>query len=46
MLLGRSQTIPVIDGRLEVGEFGRIYFADFDAVRERDRKARFTVMGE
>lgn len=46
VLLGRSETIPVIDGRLELGEFGRIYFADFDAVRQRDRKVRFTVVGE
>lgn len=46
VLLGRSQTIPVIDGRAELGEFGRIYFADFDAMRERDRTARFTVIGE
>jgi secondary thiamine-phosphate synthase enzyme len=46
VLLGRSQTIPVIDGALELGEFGRIYFADFDGVRQRDRTARFTVIGE
>jgi secondary thiamine-phosphate synthase enzyme len=46
VLLGRSQTIPVIDGRLELGEFGRIYFADFDGMRQRDRTARFTVIGE
>ncbi|HEY4754171.1 MAG TPA: secondary thiamine-phosphate synthase enzyme YjbQ [Candidatus Limnocylindrales bacterium] len=46
VMLGRSQSIPVIDGKLELGEFGRIYFADFDGVRQRDRKARFTVMGE
>ena len=46
VLLGRSETIPVIDGRPELGEFGRIYFADFDAMRQRDRTVRFTVMGE
>ena len=46
VLLGRSQVIPVIDGRPELGEFGRIYFADFDGMRQRDRTARFTVMGE
>ena len=46
VLLGRSQSVPVIDGRPELGEFGRIYFADFDAMRERDRKVRFTVIGE
>ena len=36
----------MIDGKLELGEFGRIYFADFDGMRERDRNARFTVIGE
>ncbi len=46
VLLGRSETIPVIDGRAELGEFGRIYFADFDGMRQRDRTVRFTVMGE
>lgn len=46
VLLGRSQVVPVIDGRLELGEFGRVYFADFDGMRARDRKVRFTVMGE
>ena len=28
-LLGRSETIPVQDGEMTLGEFGRIYFADF-----------------
>lgn len=46
VLLGRSQTIPVIDGKPELGEFGRVYFGDFDGMRQRDRKARFTVIGE
>jgi thiamine phosphate synthase YjbQ (UPF0047 family) len=27
----------VIDGRTELGEFGRIYFADFAGMRQRDR---------
>jgi secondary thiamine-phosphate synthase enzyme len=45
-LIGRSESIPVVDGRLELGEFGRIYFVDFDGVRARDRKVHFTVIGE
>jgi secondary thiamine-phosphate synthase enzyme len=45
-LIGRSETIPVVDGRLELGEFGRIYFVDFDGVRPRDRKVHLTVIGE
>lgn len=44
--VGRSETIPVVDGRMELGEFGRIYFVDFDGVRERDRTVHFQVVGE
>lgn len=45
-LVGRSETIPVVDGRIELGEFGRIYFVDFDGVRARDRVVHLQVMGE
>ena len=31
--------------RVELGEFGRIYFVDFDGVRERDRIVHFMVVG-
>lgn len=46
VLLGRSETIPVVDGKPELGEFGRVYFADFDGVRQRDRTVHFMVLGE
>ena len=46
VLLGRSVTIPVVDGKMELGEFGRIYFADFDQVRARERNVRVQVVGE
>ena len=45
-ILGRSESIPVIAGKLELGEFGRIYFADFDQVRARERTVHFQVVGE
>ena len=45
-LIGRSETIPVIDGRIELGEFGRVYFVDFDGVRARDRTVHFQLLGE
>ncbi len=45
VMLGRSVTVPVIDNILQLGEFGRIYFADFDQVRARERTVRFTVVG-
>jgi secondary thiamine-phosphate synthase enzyme len=44
--IGRSETIPVNDGVMELGEFGRIYFVDFDGTRPRDRKVHLTVLGE
>ena len=46
VLMGRSQSIPVVDGKLELGEFGRIYFADFDQVRARERTVRVQIVGE
>lgn len=46
LLLGRSQSVPVVDGRMELGEFGRIYFADFDQVRARERNVRVQIVGE
>ncbi len=45
-LVGRSETIPVIDGRIELGEFGQIYLVDFDGVRDRTRTVHFQVGGE
>ena len=35
--MGRTQSIPVIDAAMMLGEFGRIYFADFDQVRASRR---------
>ncbi|MDR3577142.1 MAG: secondary thiamine-phosphate synthase enzyme YjbQ [Anaerolineaceae bacterium] len=46
VLMGRSVTIPVVNGELILGEFGRIYFADFDQVRARERNVRIQIIGE
>lgn len=46
VIMGRSVTIPVVDGKMILGEFGRIYFADFDQVRARERFIRVQIMGE
>lgn len=46
VIMGRSATVPVIDGAMMLGEFGRIYFADFDQVRARERTVRVTVVGD
>jgi len=46
VIMGRSVTIPVVDGEMILGEFGRIYFADFDQVRARQRNVRVQIIGE
>ncbi len=45
-LVGRSETVVVIDGKLDLGEFGNIYFIDFDQTRPRSRTVQIQVMGE
>ena len=45
-LVGRSETIALIDGAMDLGEFGFIYFIDFDTTRARRRTAQLTVIGE
>jgi secondary thiamine-phosphate synthase enzyme len=46
VIMGRSQAIPIIDGGIELGDFGRIYFADFDQTRARERTVRVQIVGE
>ena len=46
VLLGRSQTVPVVDGAMVLGDFGRFYFADFDHTRSRERTVRVQIVGE
>lgn len=45
VIMGRSVTIPVIDGVIQLGEFGCIYFGDWDQVRVRERKVIVQVTG-
>lgn len=45
-LMGRSETVPILAGKLELGEFGQIYFIDFDGVRSRERTVRVQIIGE
>ncbi len=46
VLMGRSQSIPIVDGEMALGHFGRIYFADFDQTRARERTVRVQIVGE
>ncbi|MGI6688871.1 MAG: secondary thiamine-phosphate synthase enzyme YjbQ [Christensenellales bacterium] len=45
-LIGRSESIALIDGELDLGQFGFIYFIDFDQTRARVRTAQITVLGD
>ena len=45
-LIGRSETIAVLDGAPDLGTFGHAFLIDFDTTRQRQRKLRLTVMGE
>lgn len=46
VFFGRSVTLPVIDGELQLGEFGYIYFIDWDQVRARKRTCQVMLTGE
>ena len=46
VMMGRSESIPIVEGEMTLGEFGRIYFADFDQVRARQRTVRVQIVGE
>lgn len=41
-----SQTIIVKDGKMQMGSLGKVYFADWDMLRERNRTINVLVMGE
>ncbi len=46
VIMGRSVNIPVIDGELELGEFGCVYFGDWDQIRARRRTVLIQISGE
>ena len=45
-ILGRSESIPIINGSLELGKFGHIYFIDFDHTSSRERTVIVQIIGE
>lgn len=46
VFLGRSETIVLIEGKLDMGSFGHIYFVDFDQTRARERQVEIQIIGE
>jgi secondary thiamine-phosphate synthase enzyme len=45
-IMGRSESIPIINGQLQLGDFGHIYFVDFDQTRGREREVIVQIVGE
>ena len=45
-IIGRSETIVIDDGDVDLGEFGFVYFIDFDDTRGRTRTVQIMVIGE
>ncbi|MDD4681009.1 MAG: YjbQ family protein [Clostridia bacterium] len=46
MFMGRSETIPIIDNVVDTGDYGHLYFIDFDQTRERNRTVQVQIIGE
>jgi thiamine phosphate synthase YjbQ (UPF0047 family) len=44
--IGRSESIPIIDGKLDMGSFGHIYFIDFDQTCAKEREVQIQIIGE
>ena len=45
-IIGRSETIVIENGEMDLGEFGFIHFIDFDNTRARKRTVQVMVMGD
>lgn len=46
VFVGRSVTIQLVDGKLDLGSFGHIYFVDFDQTHPRKRQIDVMILGE
>ena len=46
VFFGRSETILIVEGELQLGDFGYVYLIDWDQVRARKRVCQVQVMGE
>ena len=45
-IIGRSESLPIVEGKIQLGEHGHIYFADFDGTRCRTRHVQVQIVGE
>lgn len=45
-IIGRNVTVVMADGEMDLGEFGRIHFIDWDQTRARKRTVQVMIIGE
>ncbi len=45
-IIGRNVTIVMVNGEMDLGEFGRIHFIDWDQTRGRTRTVQVMIIGE
>ena len=45
-IIGRSLTAVIVDGEIDLGEFGFVYFIDWDKTRARKRTLQIMLIGE
>ncbi len=45
-IIGRSVTIVISDGAVDLGDFGHVHFIDWDQTRARTRTVSIMVIGE
>ena len=46
VFFGRSESIVIADGAMDLGQFGYVYFIDCDQVRARPRQVQVQIIGE
>ena len=46
VFFGRSETVVIADGAMDLGLFGYVYFVDWDQVRARKRQIQVQIIGE
>ncbi len=45
-IIGRNVTVVLIDGQMDLGDFGFIHFIDWDQTRARKRTVQVMIIGE
>ena len=45
-IIGRNVTVVLIDGQMDLGDFGFIHFIDWDQTRARKRTVQVMILGE